>query len=85
AFHWHGDTFDLPEGALPAAKSAACAHQAFLCVENVVGLQFHLETTVTGARELVEHCAADITEGPYVQPAGVMLAAPAATVPAEPR
>ncbi len=42
-FHWHGDTFAIPEGAVHLASSAACAHQAFRYGTNVYGLQFHLE------------------------------------------
>lgn len=42
-FQWHGDTFDLPEGAVRLAESAACRNQAFRYGTNVYGLQFHLE------------------------------------------
>lgn len=42
-FQWHGDTFDLPAGAVHLAASPDCAHQAFRYGENVYGLQFHLE------------------------------------------
>jgi GMP synthase (glutamine-hydrolysing) len=44
-FHWHGETFDLPEGAELLAYSDACRRQAFRVGANVYGLQFHLETT----------------------------------------
>jgi len=44
-FHWHGETFDLPEGGERLAYSEACANQAFRIAGNVYGLQFHLEVT----------------------------------------
>lgn len=74
AFHWHGETFDLPPAAVPLARSAACAHQAFGLGERVLGLQFHLETTPGSARALIEHCAADTEPGPWVQSPHEMLA-----------
>ena len=42
-FQWHGDTFELPAGALHLATSATCANQAFRYGGGVYGLQFHLE------------------------------------------
>jgi GMP synthase (glutamine-hydrolysing) len=44
-FHWHGETFDVPQGAELLAFSSACRHQAFRWGEKVYGLQFHLEAT----------------------------------------
>ncbi len=42
-FQMHGDTFDLPQGAVLLAKSAVCPGQAFRYGEKAYGLQFHLE------------------------------------------
>jgi GMP synthase-like glutamine amidotransferase len=41
-FHWHGDTFDLPKGAIRLAHSEIYPNQAFQ-FQCAVGLQFHLE------------------------------------------
>jgi GMP synthase (glutamine-hydrolysing) len=41
--HWHGDTFDLPEGAQLLASTPLYQHQAFLFGQNVIGFQFHPE------------------------------------------
>jgi GMP synthase-like glutamine amidotransferase len=67
AFHWHGETFDLPEGAVHLARSDGCVNQAFQLHRNVIGLQFHLETTLHGASALLENCGDEIVAGPYIQ------------------
>lgn len=75
-FHWHGETFDLPEGAIQLARSAACEHQAFQFKRHVMGLQFHLEMTPESLRALVENCRGELTRGPYVQREPEVLAIP---------
>lgn len=45
AFHWHGDVFPLPRGAVRLAWSAATECQAFRHGHSAYGLLFHLEVT----------------------------------------
>ncbi|MGB5136546.1 MAG: gamma-glutamyl-gamma-aminobutyrate hydrolase family protein [Prochlorococcaceae cyanobacterium] len=75
-FHWHGETFELPAGAVPLARSAACALQAFRLGSDVLALQCHLEITPAAARALVEHCGEELVAAPFVQSADEILAAP---------
>ena len=44
-FHWHQDTFDIPDGATHWLRSAACENQAYVIDDRIFGMQFHLEAT----------------------------------------
>lgn len=72
-FHWHGETFDLPEGATLLAKSEACENQAFQFERKVIGLQFHLETTPASAEAIVKNCRDEILPSKFVQPEMAIL------------
>jgi GMP synthase-like glutamine amidotransferase len=76
AFHWHGDTFDLPAGAIPIGSSEACLNQGFIIDDRIVGLQFHLETTPQSAAALIEHCGHELDGSRFVQDTVTMLSQP---------
>jgi GMP synthase (glutamine-hydrolysing) len=48
---WHGDTFDLPPGAVRLAGSPAYPNQAFRVGASAYGVQFHVEVSPSLARE----------------------------------
>ena len=45
--HWHGDQFEIPEGASRLAQTPGFPNQAFAIGTRILGLQFHLETDYT--------------------------------------
>lgn len=78
-FHWHGETFDLPQNAVQLAYSAACKNQAFQIGERVIALQFHLETTPESADSIITNCRDElVADAPYIQSESELRNTPAA-------
>jgi GMP synthase-like glutamine amidotransferase len=73
-FHWHGDTFDLPENAIPLASSAGTKNQGYVYNSKVLALQFHLEPTLKLLQDMIEKGRKELTTGKYVQTEKEMLA-----------
>ncbi len=53
-FQWHGETFDLPSGAVHLASSPLYSNQAFRYTDRIYGFQFHCEMTDSMIRDWVE-------------------------------
>lgn len=83
-FHWHGDTFNLPEGATRMAWTDACANQVFVYGDRVVGLQFHVESSAETVDAIITN-SEELPSGPYVQKPETMRAAVEKTGPLERR
>lgn len=74
ALQWHGDTFEVPPGAVRTAESDACINQAFQ-VGKAIGLQFHLESSMDSIDELIKNCSNELSGGgDYVQSEEEILA-----------
>ncbi len=71
-FHWHGDTFELPDGAVRLASSEACANQGFVYNHRAIGLQFHMETTPESMNALIKNCSDELTNATFIQTAEQM-------------
>ncbi len=69
-FHWHGDTFEIPEGAVRTSESEGCKNQSFAYGSNITGLQFHIEMAEFSINNLIVNCYDDIRDGRYIQEPG---------------
>jgi len=69
-FHWHGDSFNLPEEAVVLASTTVCKHQAYLIHSKILGLQFHLEMNEQTLEQMLLHDGNELEEkGTYIQSA----------------
>ena len=66
-FHWHGDTFDLPEGAIRLAHSENYQNQAFQ-INSAVGLQFHIEVNAEMVNLWLDKTREKLEQIPYIDP-----------------
>ena len=66
-FHWHGDTFDLPDGATLLASSKDYSNQAFQ-YKSAVGLQFHLEINEQMINLWLDRTEEKLQQIPYIDP-----------------
>jgi GMP synthase-like glutamine amidotransferase len=73
--HWHGETFDLPPGAVLLAGNHRYRHQAFRLGERAWGLQFHVEVDEAAVRRFVADFGAEAAAA-GTDPAGITAAAP---------
>jgi len=68
ALHWHGDTFDLPPGAVHLASSDVYPNQAFRLGPAAWGLQFHLEADRSVVDAFASSALADGEDPAVVEP-----------------
>ncbi|WP_455223374.1 type 1 glutamine amidotransferase [Kaarinaea lacus] len=59
-FHWHGETFSVPQGATPLLSSQYCENQAF-AIGNTLALQCHVEMTAPMVKEWVTEYAGELS------------------------
>jgi len=66
-FHWHGDTFDLPDGAVRLASSEHYDNQAFQ-YKSAIGLQFHLEVNEEMVNLWLDNTEEKLQKISYIDP-----------------
>jgi GMP synthase-like glutamine amidotransferase len=86
AFQWHGDTFELPAGALPVARGNVVKEQGFVVGDQILALQFHPEVNWDEVARWIKQGTAEMNEAaknPYIQRPYQLLASPERFVQAE--
>jgi GMP synthase-like glutamine amidotransferase len=74
-FHWHGETFSLPEGAIAIGSSEACLNQGFLLNNQILALQFHPEVTSELVTSMVKEGLGELKPSRFVQSAEAIRSA----------
>jgi GMP synthase (glutamine-hydrolysing) len=69
--HWHGDTFELPAGAVHLASTPGCRNQAFAVGDRILGLQFHAEVRGRAIESWLIGHACEIAGTPGVSVGGI--------------
>jgi len=72
-FHWHGDMFEIPGGAIHIASSKACYNQGFILDNHIIGFQFHIESTMESVKALIENGRDELDGSEFVQTESEML------------
>ncbi len=62
AFHWHGDVFDLPAGAVRLARSSLTECQGFRYRDDAYGILFHMEVTPATVSGMIEDFSDELRE-----------------------
>ena len=75
-FHWHGDTFEIPSGAVRVAESDGCPNQGFVFGDRVVGLQFHVEVSPESVAEFIAGGENELVPARFVQTPAEVLRPP---------
>ena len=72
-FHWHGETFSIPAGAMPILTGLACANQGFV-TGNMLALQGHIEMTAAMVQDWIAHGQDELCQAaPGVQNPTLMM------------
>lgn len=74
-FHWHGDTFDLPDNATRLAHSKDYHNQA-IKIGSAVGVQFHLEVDASTIQLWLDKSKEELSTVPYINPGEITQSIP---------
>jgi GMP synthase-like glutamine amidotransferase len=74
-FHWHGDTFDIPQGAIRIGSTEIIRNQGFVYGKNIIALQFHCEMNTEQLIQIIEASGSELSRGgEYIQAADIIMA-----------